>query len=641
MEEMRMSNKTKRTVVLFMIYCLISVAAMPLSGIGASDGGDRGFGPMAAGDPWTDSLDDTSNVYVPPAGLVGIEVSGGDAHLKAGDSTGWIASEIITVPDGYRYDLVLLDVDTPGNSYVELSVLNASADPSEVGFANESIGGFKLLPISDLSIYSIAPKLFPKIRIQVNLHADGADRPRLLAWTVYFIGLEEWRDDFMGAGKMSDHSGLNFTGDILEVNLSSGKTGGGGVGEYEAFPPIVNPGWDRVDIFYPNAGNTGYQDSVQLASFGSRGAAFGHLNGDGLLDLVLANTISSKIFWGRSSGTYDDSSSFTLNTPGGYVPALGDFDGDGWLDIAFACFDTSAVVDSLVFLNNGDGTFNADEDITYTSKEYYYAAAGDVNGDGYDDVVFGYTNTVMFYGAQGGPGTTADVTFTGSRHVVEDVDLDGYDDIVTRGTSSITVYLGASPDPDTTVDYTLNAGATLYDMDAGDINGDGYIDIVGQGGVNPNYKHYVFKGASDGWSTSNLHQVDANWGNFEVGDVNKDGYEDIVESAWISGSTYQLKVFYGSSSWPTTPDFTKTSRYSYGIKIAIPVGDGGTRAYRGTFTTQDINLPLGKKWDIVDLVGSTPQNTTMTLSVLDSSGPVSSITPHLPSTASWSSGWTR
>ena len=57
---------------------------------------------------WSDSLDDLSHVYVPASGIVNIEVSGGDAHLKTGDTSGWIASEIISAPPGYRYDFVLL-----------------------------------------------------------------------------------------------------------------------------------------------------------------------------------------------------------------------------------------------------------------------------------------------------------------------------------------------------------------------------------------------------------------------------------------------------------------------------------------------------------------------------------------------------
>jgi hypothetical protein len=590
MEELRMPNNTKRIVILFMIYCLISVAALPLSNSGATDGGDRGFGPMATGDPWTDNLDDTSQVFVPHAGLVGIEVSGGDAHLKAGDSTGWIASEIITVPDGYRYDLVLLEVDTPGNSYVELSVLNASADPSEVGFANESIGGFKLLPVTDLSIYSISPKLFPKIRIQVNLHADGADRPRLLAWTVYFIGLEEWRDDFMGAGKMSDQSGLNFTGDILEVNLSSGKTGGGGVGDYEAFPTIATSGWYSVSLLYPNAGHTAYLDDDPLTPGGSQiwGIDMGDVNGDGYFDIVTADRGGdSNIYWGSTSGTYSTSSKKLIGANNAQKVAIGDYNGDGEYDLAFAVA-ASGAGDSLLWLNQGSGTFNAGPDITFTGKAGSHVSSGDVNGDGYDDVILSYTNIDVFFGGPSGPDTTADKTITGAYvYSVADVDHDGYDDLLARRSSIVSIYLGSASGPVTPADYSLDpTGAQVYGLAAGDINGDGYTDIVTTTYVSSsNYPITIYEGSANGWTDSRKHEdLSTIYGALAAGDIDKDGYDDIAWSEY-GNPNYKVSIGFGGTSWPTAADITKTVTRVYNIELAIPKGDGGKRAYRGSFTT--------------------------------------------------------
>ena len=309
-----MGTEIRKLLVMFTIVLMGTMSLMPV--MGSSPAGDtRGPGPMADATPWTDPLDDLSHVYVPSSGLVGIEVSGGNAHLKTGDTRGWLASEIISVPPGYRYDLVLLEVDTPGASTVEVSILDASADPVEIGFANETIGGFKLRTETDLSVFSIGPGMFPDIRIQVNLDADGTHRPRLLSWTLYFIGLDEWRDDFRGTGKMSDFNNINFTGDVLEVNLTSGMTGGGGTGAYDPYPPLANPSGGAVGIFYPNAGNTGYQDHTTVSGSTPYITEFEDLNNDGYIDILVADaSAGAMVYWGDSSGTFSPTSKNTIST---------------------------------------------------------------------------------------------------------------------------------------------------------------------------------------------------------------------------------------------------------------------------------------------------------------------------------------
>ncbi len=63
------------------ILLIIIMASPGMQGLGGSSGGDRasrGPGPMDASTVWTDSFDDTSHVYIPTGGLVGVEVSGGE-----------------------------------------------------------------------------------------------------------------------------------------------------------------------------------------------------------------------------------------------------------------------------------------------------------------------------------------------------------------------------------------------------------------------------------------------------------------------------------------------------------------------------------------------------------------------------------
>ena len=282
-----MGLKFRQIIVITIAISMLGMSILPPAGSspsdeGSGDGWDEGFIATRSDPVWTDPLDDLSHVYVPTGGLIGVEVSGGSAHLKTGSDSGWLASEIITCPPGYRYDLVMLEVDTPGDSKVQLSILNASADPSEVGFANETIGTFKLMEVTDLPMSSIGPFRYPAIRIQVNLVASGADRPSLLSWTLYYIGLDMWRDDFRGSGKMMEHSNINFTGDALEVDLSASATGGGpAVGEYDPYPTIAIAGYSATRFLYPNAGHTGYQDDETITATYAYSVDIEDLNKDG------------------------------------------------------------------------------------------------------------------------------------------------------------------------------------------------------------------------------------------------------------------------------------------------------------------------------------------------------------------------
>jgi hypothetical protein len=622
MEDHPMTFKKRRCLVWTVTLMMMAGPALPILGSNPADDLDSGrsFGPLAEVMEWTDPLDDSSHVFVPDGGLVGVEVSGGNAHLKAGSDEGWIASEVISVPGDHRYDLVLVEATTPGNSRVEVSVLNATEEAGEVGFANGTVPGFKLRSEQDLNVYSVDPAKYPLLRVQVNLYADGADRPTLDAWSLLFIGMDEWRDEFYGPGKMEEHKGLNFTGSGLEVNLTGGKSGGGGTGDYEAYPTIAVAAGNNVNIIYPNPTRTGYQDKVNLGSTTNYGVAFEELNGDGYIDLVVASSGgTTKILWGSASGTYSNTGAKDLSTDNGYKVDTGDFNGDGWYDLAVSSYGTGT--NGYLFLNGGSGDFGSSPDITITAVDCYYVKTGDVNGDGFDDVLFSYSDTSVFYGGASGVDGTSDATLTGIVFHVGDLDGDGIDDVITRGTSSVArVYIGGSPDIDETADYSLSSGASgLYGAAAGDVNGDGFVDIALITYSGGSYKTEVYEGASDGWSDSRIHDFTSGYGVVKVGDVDKDGYGDIAMALYLTPND-ALKVYKGGTSWPSNADITKTIDLYYDLDLAIPSGGGGARAYRGSLTTEAIMAPAGKQWDILYLEGDTPKNTSITITVLDSTG---------------------
>lgn len=247
--------------------------------------------------------------------------------------------------------------------------------------------------------------------------------------------------------------------------------------------------------------------------------------------------------------------------------------------------------------------------------------AGDVNGDGRDDFLVGasmYTNgqtnegkAFIYYGKDTGVSTTpawsyesnstyAHLGFSGSA--AGDVNNDGYDDIVLGADGDNTysgklyLFLGGPTGLALTPNWTyagtqLNQNLGQSISDAGDINGDGYDDIIAgahyfdkvPGTITNSGRAMVFYGTSTGLSTSPVWTYDGAACNdlvgFSVstaGDVNKDGYSDVLVGAPTYGASDEgaAYLFYGSASGlPAAPSktFSLASTSSY---FGNPVSGG-------------------------------------------------------------------
>lgn len=186
-------------------------------------------------------------------------------------------------------------------------------------------------------------------------------------------------------------------------------------------------------------------------------------------------------------------------------------------------------------------------------------AAGDVNGDGTADIITGL-------GPGGGPHVKAfsgvdqselksffsqAVDFSDGIYVAAgDVNDDGFDDIVTGGGTDngglVRAFSGADNSPLHTF-YAFPAPKREVRVAAGDVNGDGFADIIAsQGeGVAPHVK--VFDGTNLNELHSFLAYAPAFTGGVYVGagDVDRDGRADIITGAGVGGATH-VKVFSGA-----------------------------------------------------------------------------------------------
>jgi FG-GAP repeat protein/VCBS repeat protein len=189
------------------------------------------------------------------------------------------------------------------------------------------------------------------------------------------------------------------------------------------------------------------------------------------------------------------------------------------------------------------------------------ASAGDLNGDGFGDVVVGADGTdhiargaLVYLGGAGGLSSTADAVIvspsgpggtSGAVASAGDVNGDGFADLVlgadlVGALGHAYIYLGGVSGVSTTAATTLTepvGGGGAFGTavaSAGDVNGDGFADVVvGGGGA------YLFFGGAGGVATTAtavLKGTEPDGGDFgdsvaSAGDVDGDGFADIVVGA--------------------------------------------------------------------------------------------------------------
>lgn len=273
----------------------------------------------------------------------------------------------------------------------------------------------------------------------------------------------------------------------------------------------------------------------RTVDFGKTIKPAGDINGDGYDDVIVGDPrflVPGSNYMEQLSGAvfiYYGSINGLLDAPEKIIPGADRFSNFGQVfnsagDINADGYDDILISDSNKYVTAYFGSATGRSSSFWTLQGTQFrnvGSAGDVNNDGFGDVVVGQAvgNGYIFLGSASGLSDTWDwYKDGGSNQRTEragDVNNDGYDDII-FGDS---IYLGVATGVSITPEITM-AG---QGYPVGDVNGDNFDDVVAS--------EYIYLGKSSNISLTTT-APNGKW----AGDINRDGYDDIIEGN---------SVFYG------------------------------------------------------------------------------------------------
>lgn len=348
-----------------------------------------------------------------------------------------------------------------------------------------------------------------------------------------------------------------------------------------------------------------FAPTSQVNDFGVSIDTAGDVNGDGFDDIVVGARGQVFLYRGASNGLAS-SYSWSVNATGNQsrfyfgtsVAGVGDVNGDGYDDVLVGDMGEGTQLPSgayerdgraYLYLGSPSGLSQNADWVKDGSASHFggrVAAAGDVDGDGYDDVLIAATNNLT--GPANGCGT--------------------------HGTHRWTVYLYRGTDSGLENSPSWSAQATKTDScfgngiaTAGDVDGDGYDDVlVGAGAYHiqgtqtgPTHlqrgKAFLYAGSSSGLQSSPMwtrQHPDLNKEGLYfgmslagVGDVDADGYDDFLvygEGIYDERIAHRAFLFLGSASGPPSSptEFLEeqnslVSGLTNGVAAAGDVNDDG------------------------------------------------------------------
>lgn len=376
-------------------------------------------------------------------------------------------------------------------------------------------------------------------------------------------------------------------------------------------PPSNTPSWY-------------YESDQAAASLGFSVSGLGDVNGDGFGDVLVGapkysgETYKSGtlfVFYGSPGGLQDlPSRTFNGDQTGadfGFaVASAGDVNGDGFADVIVSAprytHEQSREGRVYGFYGSSNGlplspSWQIESDMTEAYLGWSVASAGDVNHDGFDDVIIGakwaketFTNEGMaqlYLGSEAGLATTPVWTIYGGQAGASlgtavspagDVNQDGFADVLVgaplyntteEAAGKVLLFCGGTNGPSQEPCWQAsgnqpNARLGTAVSGGGDIDGDGYDDVI----VSAPYQNalspevgivYLYRGSATDFliNASWTAVADQSLAQFGTAikmdaDINEDGYHDVLIGAYTYSADQsqegKIFVYYGGPTGPTT-----------------------------------------------------------------------------------------
>jgi hypothetical protein len=396
--------------------------------------------------------------------------------------------------------------------------------------------------------------------------------------------------EIAGSGPLTIEENINYSATSKD-NLFGWAVSGAGDVDNDSYDEVIVGAWDNgpgggftshAYIFDGGPGKDNQSDVILGTgawndAFGRSVSDAGDVNNDGFDDVIVSAHYSGKayIFFGGSpmDGTPDVILSCTdrFENFSYSVSGAGDLNNDSYDDVIVGAYtsDGAGTDAGRAYIYLGGANMDSTPDVVLDGEaagDYFgfsVSGAGDVNKDGFDDVIVGaYQSDARAFNSG-----KAYIYFGGTS---------------INDTADMCLYGAPSPD---FFGYSVSG--------AGDVNNDGYDDVIVGAPAHQSQFHigevYVFKGGApmDGNPILRLRPSSdhSQFGSSVsgAGDFNNDGYDDILVGDFYDDTAGECAgravLYYGASVPDINPDFvlngTSGSVLGYSVSDAGDMDDDG------------------------------------------------------------------
>ncbi len=500
------------------------------------------------------------------------------------DDPDGLADFIITCPQGYNdFGLTVIGAGDVNQDHFNDFIVHARVRSNRHDEFFVYFGGSEPDSLADLTLrHTVFERDFVSIDMLgfKDVNGDSIDD-----WIISVFDEKNEKVDlvtYFGGHTVDDRpdaimeTAIDESGDVEQRQVLSGGGDVNGDGINDFLVGLSSHRWGEggAALFYGGDISSGKAEDVWVAPESGQGNQYGSVvdnrgdvNGDGFMDLLVA----TPRFGARKGAVYLYYGGAQMDTTADVVLTgeawgkefglaasfAGDVNGDGYDDVIVG----KKAFPEDVPLYFGGPNMDTIPDVMLVpghGKPYptefgiALCAAGDINNDGYGDVLVsekGYIGNVYLY--LGGPsiGGTPAAVFMGGYSASDfgrivtglgDVNNDGYDDFGLAArhlpdgsyTSGAIIYLGG-PDPALLDSVVIASFSGMYGLPdgmspAGDMNGDGFDDIL----LTRHKRALVVLGSASFDASQRLLLPVNEQAEGEIvaggGDINHDGYDDII-----------------------------------------------------------------------------------------------------------------